>query len=261
MIIDTHAHYDDEAYENDREEVLGALPSQDICAVVNMGASMEGARNSVALSAHYPHVYCGVGIHPDSVGVLDDTAMEELRTMCRADKCVCIGEIGLDYYWNVEPHEVQKEAFVKQILLAQEEGLPINVHSRDAAQDTFDIIRDNHRNSTGGIIHAFSGSVELAREYVKMGFFLGVGGVVTFKNGKTLKKVVEDTPIEYLVTETDCPYLTPEPFRGKRNTSANIRYIVDMIAQIKGIPIPECEQILIKNACRAYPRLGKALNI
>ncbi len=255
MIFDTHAHYDDEAFEEDRDQLLTSLHEGGVGYIVNMGASMEGVRDSIALAERYPFIYAAVGIHPDSVGCLDDERMEELRRLSAHPKCVCIGEIGLDYHWDVEPHEVQIDRFIRQINLAKETGLPINVHSRNAAQDTFDVIAAEHAGTTGGIIHCYSGSREMAREYVKMGYSIGVGGVVTFKNGKTLKKVVEDTPIEYLVTETDCPYMAPEPFRGKRNTSGNIRYVIDEIARIKEMDPEETERILFQNALRIYGKI------
>ncbi len=168
---------------------------------------------------------------------------------------MCIGEIGLDYHWNIETPEVQKAAFEAQMKLAIETGLPINVHSRNAAQDTFDMIKAVHAGTTGGIIHCYSGSREMAREYVKMGYMLGIGGVVTFKNGKTLKKVVEDTPLEYLVTETDSPYLCPEPHRGKRNDSRNICHVIDIIAELKGMDRDIVEKTLQANAMRIYARM------
>ena len=255
MIFDTHAHYDEKAFDPDREELLASLPGRGVGGIVNVGASPQGARASVAFARKYDYMYAAVGIHPDDVGALDDALLEELRVMAGQPKTVAVGEIGLDYYWDVQPHEVQKEAFIRQLELAKDVDLPINVHSRDAAQDTFDIIRDHHAGTTGGIIHCFSGSVEMAREYVKRGYYIGVGGVVTFKNGKTLKNVVREVPLERIVTETDCPYLAPVPFRGKRNDSGMIRYVIDEIAALKEIPVEEAEEILYANAMQVY-RLG-----
>lgn len=252
MIFDTHAHYDDKAFDEDREELLSSLAKKDIGYVVNVGASLRGARESIALSSRYSSVYAAAGIHPDEVGCMNDEVMEELRTMCRLEKTVAVGEIGLDYHWNVESKEVQKHWFSEQLKLAKEVDLPINVHSRDAAQDTFDMIKAEHAGSTGGIIHCFSGSLEMAREYVNMGYHLGIGGVVTFKNGKTLKQIVKEIPIEHLVTETDCPYLAPEPFRGKRNDSSYIRYVIKTIAELKELPVEETEAVLFENAKRVY---------
>ena len=188
MIFDTHAHYDDEAFNGDREQLLCSLKEDKVEYVVNVGASLRGVRDSVSLASHYPFVYAAVGIHPDEVGCMNDKVMEELLGLCRLGKTVAVGEIGLDYHWNVETKEVQKKWFAAQLHLAREVNLPINVHSRDAAQDTFDVIRGEHSGATGGIIHCYSGSLEMAREYVKMGYYLGIGGVVTFKNAKTLKQ-------------------------------------------------------------------------
>jgi len=183
--------------------------------------------------------------------------MSHLEKLCRSPKAVCVGEIGLDYHWMVEEKEAQKRWFREQLRLAYELDLPVNVHSRNAAQDTFDMIRENYDagHYTGGIIHCYSGSRELAREYVKMGYHLGIGGVITFKNSRTLKKVVEDTPAECLVTETDCPYLSPEPNRGKRNDSRNIRYVIEAIAGLKQMDVLECAEILRRNAHEVY-RIG-----
>ena len=252
MIIDTHAHYDDESFNADRDEVISSLPAQNIAAAVTMGADLPGCRDSVKLSQKYPFIYCGVGLHPDHVGKLNDASAAELYELAKTSKCVCIGEIGLDYHWNIEPREVQISGFREQIHIAQELGLPFNVHSRNAAQDTFDVIKEEDHGRTGGIIHCFSGSREMAREYIKMGYYLGIGGAVTYKNSRTLKKVVEDTPLEYLVTETDCPYLAPTPHRGERNSSLFLPYVVEEIALLKSISKEEVEDVTIKNAEKLF---------
>ena len=252
MLFDSHAHYDDKAFEQDRDELLSSLSAHNVGYVVNVGASLRGARESMSLASRFSNVYAAAGIHPDEVGCMNDAVMEELRSMCRLEKTVAVGEIGLDYHWNVEEKEVQKKWFLEQLRLSKEVDLPINVHSRDAAQDTFDLIKAEHAGSTGGIIHCFSGSPEMAREYLRMGYLIGIGGVVTFKNGKTLKQVVKETPIEYLVTETDCPYLAPEPFRGKRNDSSYLKYVVKTIAELKEVPVETAEEILFENAKKLY---------
>ena len=275
VICDTHTHYDDEAFENDRDALLGReLAEAGVEFVVNMGASMEGAEASAELAARYPAqsisctaVYAGCGIHPDDTGVFEgketssgrrfscaEDAMQHLRALCEREGVVCVGEIGLDYHWMVEPKEVQQKWFREQMRLAHELRLPINVHSRDAAQDTFDLIRENYDAGrfTGGIIHCYSGSLELAREYVKMGYYIGIGGVVTFRNAKVLKRVVTEIDLEHLVTETDCPYLAPEPYRGKRNDSRNIRFVIGAIAALRETDPEKCAGILRKNALDAY---------
>ena len=173
MIFDSHAHYDDEAFDKDRDCLLSTMEEQGVGCIVNVGASFQGAKDSVELSMRYPHVYAAVGVHPDHVGELDEVKMQHLREMCTMEKTVAVGEIGLDYYWDKESHELQKEWFKKQMELAKEVDLPVIVHSREAAQDTFDLIKSEHAGTTGGVIHCFSGSKEMAKEYIKMGYYIG----------------------------------------------------------------------------------------
>ena len=251
-IFDTHAHYDSESFDADREELIASLPANGIVYAVNVGASMYGAEQSIAFAHRYAHMYAACGIHPDEVGDLNEEQMEHLKDLCLDEKCVAVGEIGLDYHWMVQPKQVQQTWFIRQLELSRELDLPVNIHSRDAARDTFDIMRSHHAGTTGGIIHCYSGSPEMAKEYVKLGYYLGIGGVVTFKNARVLKQVVEQVPVEALVTETDCPYLAPEPNRGKRNSSLNIPYVIGEIAQIKEMDVSECAQILFENARRVY---------
>ncbi|MDO4475356.1 MAG: TatD family hydrolase [Lachnospiraceae bacterium] len=252
--IDTHAHYDDDAFDEDREQLLGGLPALGVQAVVNVGASFRGACASLELAHRFDHVYAGIGIHPDHAAELaeHEENWQELVRMARDPRCVTIGEIGLDYHWMVCPEEMQQEVFVRQMELAIELDKPINVHSRDAAQPCFDLIRDHHAGKGTGIIHCFSGSAQMAREYVKMGYLIGVGGVVTFKNSRVLREVVEEIPLEHLVTETDCPYLAPTPYRGKRNFSGYIPLMIRQIAQIKGVPAEDAARVLQENARRVY---------
>lgn len=252
MIFETHAHYNDDRFAPDREELLASLPDHGISPVVNISASWKDLQNTRELAKRYPYVYAAVGIHPDHVGDLTEERMELLRTYCREEKTVAVGEIGLDYHWNVKPADVQQMWFVRQLKLAIEEDLPVVIHSRDAVRDTFDIMKREHAGTTGGIIHCFSASKEIAREYVKLGYMIGVGGVVTFKNARVLKEVVADTPLSNLVVETDCPYLAPAPYRGKRNSSLYLPYIIRAIAQIKGISEEEAEQATYENACHVY---------
>lgn len=238
MIFETHAHYDDEQFEEDREELLSHLRDNNIFAVVNVGASLQGCYATVELARRYEHVYAAVGVHPDEVGSLNETTWAELKELYKDPKVIAVGEIGLDYYWNKESHDEQKKWFVKQLKLARELNLPIIIHSRDAAKDTLDIMKE-HAGGLRGVIHCFSYSVEMAREYVKMGFYIGVGGVVTFKNARKLKEVVADIPLESIVLETDSPYLAPAPNRGKRNDSRYIQYVAEEIALIKDISVEE----------------------
>lgn len=255
MIFDTHTHYDDEQFDDDRDTLLCSLAEQGVGAVANMGASMRGARDSVELAKKYPFVYAAVGIHPDHAKELNEEEFEVLKVLAAEEKVVAIGEIGLDYYWDSTEREDQKYWFKRQLALAQELKLPVVIHSRDAAADTLEIMKEAYQQSgkkLTGVIHCFSYETEMAREYVKMGFYLGVGGVATFKNGRKLKEVIEDTPIERIVLETDCPYLAPVPFRGKRNSSQLLSYVVAAIAELKGISEEEVERITWENACNLY---------
>lgn len=252
MIFDSHAHYDDEAFEEDRDSLLMGMQEAGVGAIVNVGASLRGVRDTAALTEKYPFVYGAVGIHPDHVEQLNDDVMEELRSLCAREKIVAVGEIGLDYYWDKNPREMQKEWFIRQLALAKEVRLPVNIHSREAAQDTFDIMKAEHAGSTGGVIHCYSGSKEMARDYLNLGYYLGVGGVVTFKNARVFKEVVAYAPLDRLLVETDCPYLAPTPFRGKRNASPLLSYVLDQIAELKGVSREEAEQATWDNACRMY---------
>lgn len=252
MIFDTHAHYDDEAFAEDRDEVLRSLKEHGIEAVVNVGASIQSTKNTLALMKQYPFVYGSVGVHPSETGELNDELYDWLKHVSKKERVVAIGEIGLDYYWDEPERDIQKHWFERQMELAKEVDLPVIIHSRDAAQDTLDMIKDSGVKDVGGVIHCFSYGVELAREYLDMGFYLGIGGVLTFNNGKKLKEVVAYMPMDQLVLETDCPYLSPVPYRGKRNSSLNLPYVVNAVSEIKGIPAAEVVRITRDNAMRMY---------
>lgn len=252
MIFETHAHYDDEAFDGDREELLRSMKEHGIDRIVNVGASLQGVADTVKLMEKYPFVYGAVGVHPDEVGSLDEEKMLWLRSLCDLEKTVAVGEIGLDYYWDKEHHDIQKQWFVRQMDLAKETGLPIIVHSRNAAKDTLDIMKAERADNLRGVIHCYSYSKEHAREYMNMGYYLGIGGVVTFKNAKKLKEVVAYAPLDYLLLETDAPYLAPEPFRGKRNCSSYLTYVAEEIARIKGVTYEEVAEMTKKNAERLF---------
>ncbi len=251
-IFDTHAHYDHEAFDPDRDQLLGSLNENGIEAVVNVGASIQSTKNTLQLIEKYPSVYGSAGVHPNETRELDESLMEWLKKATKQEKIVAVGEIGLDYYWNEPEPEIQKQWFIRQLNMAREVKLPVIIHSRDAAKDTLDLMRAERAWESGGVIHCFSYGVELAREYLNMGFFLGIGGVVTFSNGKKLKEVVKYMPMEQMVLETDCPYLSPEPNRGKRNTSLNLFYVVEQISQIKGISKEEVIAITNQNGKQLY---------
>ena len=220
-----------------------------------MGASIQSTKNTLELMKKYSFVYGAAGVHPNETAELNEHLMDWLRHVAGKEKVVAIGEIGLDYYWNQPEPEVQKHWFVRQLDLAREVNLPVIVHSRDAAKDTLDIIKAENARDMGGVIHCFSYSVEMAREYLSMGFYLGIGGVLTFNNAKKLKEVVDYMPMDQLVLETDCPYLSPVPNRGKRNSSLNLPYVVKAVSEIKGISEEEVIAVTRENARRMY-RLG-----
>ena len=252
MIFETHAHYDDEAFEADRESLLSSMPENGIGWIVNAGASLESTAAGVKLAEKYPFIYAAAGVHPNETAVLNEERFAWLREQCRHEKVIAVGEIGLDYYWDEPSHEIQKTWFARQLELAREVKKPVIIHPRDAAKDTFDMLTAHNASEIGGVIHCFSYSAQMAQEYVKMGFYIGVGGVVTFKNGKKLKEVVEVIPIERILLETDSPYLSPEPNRGRRNSSLNIPYIAQKIAEIKGIAYDEVIAVTEENARRMY---------
>ena len=233
MIFESHAHYDAEQFDEDRDELLSSMQEQGIGTIINVGATVRSCVEVVEMAQKYPFLYAAVGVHPDEVGALNEATFALVREQAQKEKVVAIGEIGLDYYWDNESHDVQKNWFIKQLDLARELKLPVVIHSREAAADTLEIMKE-HAKGLCGVIHCFSYSPEMAREYVKMGFYIGVGGVVTFKNAKKLKEVVEEVPLNRILLETDSPYLAPVPYRGKRNSSLYIPYIAEEIASIKG---------------------------
>ena len=252
MIFDTHAHYDDDAFDEDRDVLLSGMREQNVEYIVNVGASMASSERSIKLAEKYPFVYAAVGVHPDEVGELDEEKFEKLRGWTTHDKVKAVGEIGLDYYWDKEKHDLQKHWFMRQMELASEVKLPMIVHSREAAKDTLDMVIAAKPLNLSGIIHCYSYSVEQAREYLNMGYYIGIGGVVTFKNAKKLKEVAEYTPLSQIVLETDCPYLAPTPFRGKRNDSSKIAYVAEELAAIKQNPVEEVIRITNENGRRLY---------
>ena len=252
MIFDTHAHYDDEQFDEDRDELLASMQACGVEAVTNIGASLATSQNTIELTKKYPFVYGAIGVHPNEVDELNEDGIAWLKENSALPKIVAVGEIGLDYYWDEPGREVQKKWFLRQLELAREVKLPVVIHSRDAAKDTLDIMKSFHAESLGGVIHCFSYTKEMAREYLNMGFFLGIGGVVTFKNAKKLKEVVEYMPMEQMVLETDCPYLSPVPNRGKRNSSLNLPYVVEEVARLKGISADEVIGITNRNAKTMY---------
>ena len=252
MIFDTHAHYDDEQFDIDREDLIDSLKDAGIGNVVNVGASIATSRNALDLAHKYDFIYAAVGVHPSEVEELDDKSLALLKELSMDNKCVAIGEIGLDYHWPDPSPELQKEWFRRQLQLARDRNLPVIIHSRDAAADTLDIMIKEHAEEIGGVVHCFSYSKEIAKQCVDMGFYIGIGGVLTFKNARKMVEVALETPIDRILLETDCPYLAPEPFRGKRNSSLYLPYVVDKLSEIKQITREEVIRITKENAVRMY---------
>jgi len=252
MIFETHAHYEDKAFDEDREELLKSLPENGIEYVVNVGSEFETLDRILEIAGRFPFCYAAMGIHPGSTDKMDEEKFALLKEKAKHPKTVAIGEIGLDYYWDGPDRSTQKFWFEKQMELARELALPMIIHSRDAANDTYELMKAAHAEEIGAIIHCFGYGVEQARQYLNMGFYLGIGGVVTFTNGRKLKEVVEYAPLEQLVLETDCPYLAPVPNRGKRNSSLNLPYVAQEIARIKNVPYEKVLEITYNNAKRFY---------
>ena len=251
MIFDSHAHYDDKQFDEDRRQILLSMGEHGVGTIVNVGATLKSCTEVVELAAMYPHVYAAVGVHPDEVGDLSEETFALLKEQCQKEKVVAVGEIGLDYYWDNESHEVQKKWFIRQLELARELNLPVIIHSREAAMDTLEIMKEYARGLRG-VIHCFSYSAELAREYVNMGFYIGIGGVITFKNGRKLKEVLAEISLDNVLLETDCPYLAPVPFRGKRNSSIYISYIAEEIAAQKGTTFENVVAVTEQNAKKLF---------
>ncbi|MFI3236488.1 MAG: TatD family hydrolase [Lachnospiraceae bacterium] len=252
MIFDTHAHYDDSAFGEDRVTLIEEMQSKQVGMIVNIGASLASNERTLELVEQYQNIYAAFGIHPNDADTLNSYHFDRIKELCNHPKCVAVGEIGLDYYYSEPAKEIQKEWFIKQMDFAREIKKPIVIHSRDAAKDTLDMMVANQAKDLGGIMHCFSYSKEIAKTVVDMGFYIGVGGVVTFNNGKKLKEVVEYIPMEHIVLETDCPYLSPVPYRGKRNDSTLLHHVVQEIATIKGITTEEVEDITWRNAMQVY---------
>ena len=248
MIFESHAHYDDEAFDEDRDTLLKSFSQNGIDVVINVGASLDSCQITIDLMQQYPFIYGAMGVHPSETGELDEIGFNWLRESCNIDKVVAVGEIGLDYHYKEPDPDIQKKWFEKQLELAREVELPVIIHSRDAAKDTLDIMKNLHAQDMGGVIHCYSYTKEVAKEYLNMDYYFGIGGVITFANAKKLKEAVEYIPIDKILLETDSPYLAPEPYRGRRNSSLNLPYIAETIAALKGISYEEVLEITHRNA-------------
>jgi len=252
MYFESHAHYDDERFDDDRDELLSSFPEEGIETVINSSSDISSSKASIALADKYPFFYASVGVHPHEVGKMSEEDIETLKKLSKHPKVVAVGEIGLDYYWEEPAHDIQKKWFEAQMDLARQVKLPLIIHSRDAAKDTLDMMKAAKAGDIGGVVHCFSYTREMAREYLNMGFFLGIGGVLTFNNARKLKEVVEYIPLESIVLETDCPYLAPVPNRGKRNSSLNLPYVVEAVSQLKGVDPETVVKVTWENGKRLY---------
>jgi TatD DNase family protein len=257
MIFETHAHYDDDRFDGDREELLAAVRGSGIYPVINVGSSIASTGTTLELARTHDFIYAAVGVHPSDIADLNEETFAWLKEQTAYEKTVAVGEIGLDYYWDKEPEvqENQRYWFGRQLELARETKLPVIIHSRDAAAHTMQVMKAHRAEEIPGVVHCYSYSPEMAEEFVRMGYYIGVGGVVTFKNAKKLVETVKAIPIERILLETDSPYMAPEPHRGTRNDSRNIPYVIDKIAALKGLTPQEVERVTEENAYRLFSKI------
>ena len=247
-LIDTHSHYNDEKFDNDRDEVIQNITNSGITTIINAGYSLESSKRAIEIANNYDFMYATVGVSPNDIENLENNYIEQIKEMAKEQKVIAIGEIGLDYYWNKENKETQKEIFIKQVELANQLGLPIVIHTRDAVMDTIDILINKVNCNKKGVFHCCPLNTELIKEGLKLGFYISFAGPITFKNSKNAEEIVKMVPIDRILIETDSPYLSPEPVRGTRNDSRNIKYIAQKIAQIKNMPIENIAEQIQKNA-------------
>lgn len=252
MIFETHAHYDDDAFDKDRDELLNSMKQNGIEYIVNIGSGIEESLATVELTKKYSFIYGSVGIHPSELVGLTDEKFKIIEDAVKLDKIVAVGETGLDYHYKDLDKAAQKKWFIRQIELARNVSLPMIIHSRDASKNTLDIMKAEKAEEIGGVVHCYSYSKETVKEYLNMGFYIGIGGVITFKNAKTLKEVVEYMPLDRILLETDAPYLAPDPYRGKRNNSIYLPFVIKEIANIKKVSEKEVEDTTYNNAKTMY---------
>lgn len=252
MFFDSHAHLDDDKYIDDRGEVINLLESQGTSFVMNVASDMITSQQSIELAEKYPFIYASVGVHPCSTGEMTEADIEILKELSKHEKVKAIGEIGLDYYWDDPDREIQKKWFRRQMQLAMELDMPFIIHDRDAHEDCINILKEFNIKKTGGVMHCFSGSAEMARQIVSMGMMIALGGAITFKNAAKTVKVAQEIPLEHIIIETDSPYLTPEPFRGKRNTPGYVKFVAQKIAELKDMDVDTVAKITMSNAKRLY---------
>lgn len=252
MIIDTHTHLDAHAFAEDREETIRRARETGVDRMINIGFNRETIPTTMALAETYDFIYAAIGWHPvDSIHMKPED-LDWIASLCSHDKVVAIGEIGLDYHWDTSPKDVQQRVLREQLRLAREVGKPVVIHNRDAHEDIVKILREEHAKDIGGVMHCFSGSWETARQCLDMGFYISLGGPVTFKNARVPKEVLKEVPLDRLLIETDCPYLAPDPYRGKRNEPAYVRLVAEAAAVMKGKSLEEIARITTENAQRCF---------
>ncbi|CCQ98211.1 metal-dependent DNase [[Clostridium] ultunense Esp] len=251
MLFDTHAHLNAEEFDQDREEVLRKAKEAGVDRILNIGYNRDSIPSSLQLAEKYDYIYSTVGWHPQDAHDFAERDLAWLGELTQHPKVVAIGEIGLDYYWDTSPREVQQKVFRAQIALAKERKLPIVIHDRDAHEDLLRILKEEKADEVGGIMHAFSGSIEMAKECIRLGFYISFGGPITFKNAVRPKEVAKMIPLEWILIETDSPYLTPHPYRGKRNESGYVRLVAEKLAELRGLTVEEIEEITYRNAVNA----------
>lgn len=252
MLFDSHAHYNDSKFNEDRYQILDMMQENNVGYIMNISDSMQSIDKVLEIAEKYPFIYASVGVHPEAARDLTENDISILKKYTEHKKVKAIGEIGLDYYYDDVEKSVQKKWFARQIELAKEVNLPVIIHDRDAHGDCMDILREHNVSEVGGILHCYSGSVEMAKKILDWGMYIAFGGTMTFKNARKVREVAKYVPIESIVLETDCPYLAPEPNRGKRNSSLYIHYVAEMLAEIKGISKEDAERITCENAKRVY---------
>ena len=251
MLFDTHAHMDDRAFDANRETLLASLPEQGIGLLMNPGCSLESSRAVCALARRYGYIYAAVGSHPDAADEVNEAVLEEYRALCRENpKVKAIGEIGLDYHYEDIPRQRQLEAFRAQMALAKELNLPVIVHEREAHEDGMAVVEEF--SDVTGVFHCYSGSAEMAKQLVKRGWYIGFTGVLTFKNARKALEVAREIPLDRIVLETDCPYMSPEPFRGKRNDPSRLYRMAEALAQLRDLSVEEIHAVTMENGKRLY---------
>lgn len=252
MLFDTHAHYTDERFSEDVDEILSSMPANNVGLIMNSCSDIPEIDGILALCEKYPFIYASIGVHPHEAEHMTEKDIDILREYAKNPKVKAIGEIGLDYYYDFSPRDVQKQWFARQIELVKELKLPVIIHDRDAHKDCMDILREHNVRECGGVFHCYAGSVEMAREILDWGMYIAFGGSLTFKKSVKPKEVAKYVPLDRIVIETDSPYLTPEPHRGKRNSSLYVHYVAEKLAEIKGLPIEEIENVTWENGKRLF---------